>query len=654
MTRADRSPKDRYRADIDGLRAIAVLLVVVFHMGVRPSVSLVSWTARHISRGLASRLALGVPGGFIGVDIFFVISGYLIGGILLREQAKGTFSIVRFYERRVRRIVPALIAVVVFVLIAGYAALLPYEFRELGISVLAALFSASNYFFLRHSGYFEPNALSKPLLHTWSLAVEEQFYLVCPLVLLLLRRFNRTVQGFTLAALALASLTFSIYEVHARPDAAFYLPWSRGWELLIGVLLATGALPPLRSRTARNVACALGLGMIGAAALWLTANTPFPGPAAVLPCVGAALVIYAGETGSSWPGDALSWRPVVFVGLISYSLYLWHWPLLLVNKYEYFSFLRLNSWGLFLLMLALASLSWLLVEQPFRAGRFRPGRKGLFVGAAVAVSLVSAFGIWAYRSNGAPTRFPGPLLSLARYPERGSTDPQWDNGCFVYPGHWPLRPMCLQSAAGRANLLLLGDSHAAHLRDGLSSAFPKVNFLQATASNCKPLLSSAHNKDAVCRDLTNEIFEHYLREHRPDAILLSALWQTSDLDALAETVRQLHAEHQRVYVFGPSPEYDQPLPILLIKATFRKDPSMPMRHLEPAAPEFAEFDDEMQRTVMEAGADRFISLRKLMCRDTSCMEYVSTGVPIEFDASHLTSAGSRWLGEQLRETRQLP
>jgi peptidoglycan/LPS O-acetylase OafA/YrhL len=650
----ERSGDIRYGADIDGLRAVAVLLVIVFHMGLQPSVATVAWISQHISPAVAARLALGIPGGFIGVDIFFVISGFLIGGILLREQSAGTFSIVRFYERRVRRILPALMAVLVFVLVAGYAALLPYEYREVGVSVLASIFSASNFFFLRHSGYFEPGALAKPLLHTWSLAVEEQFYVVCPLVLLLLRRVSKAVLQVTLGALALTSFAFSVYEVHARPDAAFYLPFPRGWELLVGVLLAAGVLPPLRAKTARNAASLSGLGLIAAAALALTATTPFPGAAALLPCFGAALIIYAGETGPSFVGRALSWRPVVFVGLISYSLYLWHWPLLLVNKYEYFSFVRLNSLGLFVLMLLVASLSWLLVEQPFRAGRFRPGRKALFASSAVAVTLVSVVGIWAYRSNGAPGRFREPLLSLAGYPERGSNDLQWTNGCFVHAGHSAFEAHCLQSSPDRLNLLLLGDSHAAHLRDGLTNALPEVNILQATASNCKPLLTSKHSSDDLCRELTDQVFDHYLREHRPDAVLLSALWQATDLKALAETVRQIHAEHQRVYVFGPSPAYDQPLPILLIKASFRKDQSMPIRHLDPTASEFAALDDKMRQTAMAAGADRFISLRKLMCNDSSCMEYVTAGVPIEFDASHLTAAGSRWVGEQLRDTHQLP
>jgi peptidoglycan/LPS O-acetylase OafA/YrhL len=644
----------RYRADIDGLRAVAVLLVIFFHMGLRPAPAVLSWIASHVSRTLAARIALGVPGGFVGVDIFFVISGFLIGGILLREQATGTFSIVRFYERRVRRILPALLAVLLFTLIAGYAALLPYEFRELGVSVIAAIFSASNFFFLRHSGYFEPTALSKPLLHTWSLAVEEQFYLVFPLLLLALHRTRKIMMRLSIALLALCSFAFSAYQVHARPDAAFYLPLARGWELLLGVLVAMQIVPAPRAQRLRDAASIAGLGLIAAAALLLTTATPFPGPSALLPCGGAALIIYAGINGPSLAGRWLSLKPVVFVGLISYSLYLWHWPLLLANKYEYFSFLRLNSWWLFLLMLGVSVLSWRFVEQPFRAGRFRPGRKLLFVGAAVAVSLVSAVGLWAYRSNGVPQRFPAALLEIAAYPERGSKDPQWDNGCFIYGDHSRLNAGCLEPKAGVSHLLLLGDSHAAHLRDGLSAALPAIQIEEAAAANCTPLLSSLQSKDALCRGLTQRIFQSFLRENHPDVVLLSGFWQTRDLASLGETIDQLHREGQRVYVFGPSPAYDQPLPILLINASHRHDASLPMRHLDPSAPQFAAFDAEMEKVAQVHGAERYISLRRLLCKDGACMEYVRPGVPVEFDASHFTAAGSEWVAAQLRETHQLP
>ena len=652
--RPESSGEIRYRADIDGLRAVAVVLVVLFHIGFRPAPAVLTWIADHVSPAVASRIGLGVPGGFVGVDIFFVISGFLIGGILLREQATGTFSIIRFYERRIRRILPALLAVLLFTLIAGYAALLPYEFRELGVSVVAAIFSASNFFFLRHSGYFEPSALSKPLLHTWSLAVEEQFYLVFPLLLLGLHRTRRVVMRASIALLALASFVFSVYQLHARPDAAFYLPLARGWELLLGVLVAMNVAPAPRSQRLRDAASLLGLGLIAVAALLLTTATPFPGPAALLPCVGAALIIYAGISGPSLVGKWLSIQPVVFVGLISYSLYLWHWPILLANKYEYFSFLRLNSWWLLLLMFGVATLSWRFIEQPFRAGRFKPGRRMLFAGAAVAVSIVSAIGLWAYRSNGAPQRFPAALLGMAAYPERGSSDPQWDNGCFIYGDHWRLNPACLQAKAGGLNLLLLGDSHAAHLRDGLSAALLGVNIEEATASNCKPLLSSLQSRDSLCRDLTQRIFDEYLRVTHPNAVLLSGFWQRQDLQSLGETIDQLHKDGLRVYVFGPSPAYDQPLPILLIKASYRHDASIPMRHIEPSPQQFAAFDAEMEELARAHGAERYISLRRLLCNVDSCLQYVRPGLPLEFDASHLTAAGSEWVAARLKDTHQLP
>jgi peptidoglycan/LPS O-acetylase OafA/YrhL len=624
-----RSRDIRYRADIDGLRAIAVLLVVAYHIGL-------PW----------------FTGGFVGVDIFFVISGFLISGILLREQATGTFSIVRFYERRIRRILPALVAVLIFTFVAGYFALLPNEMKELGQSILAALFSAANIFFWKTSSYFQAPALSKPLLHTWSLAVEEQFYLVFPLLLLLLHRLPRRTLKLTIVILALASFTISAIGVYSHAGSTFYLPHTRAWELLVGTILALEIVPSPRSTIARNLTATSGLTLILIAALVFTSQTPFPGAAALLPCLGAALIIASGFTGTSVVGKLLSTRPFVFVGLISYSLYLWHWPLLLINKYEYFRQIHLSKAWLFFVMAGIATLSWRFIEQPFRSGAFKLSRTHLFAVAAAAAAIVSALSAWAIASNGIPTRFSPDVLALAQYTKSGWQDSQWHNGCFAYAFSIP--PHCLAPSTERPDFLLFGDSHAAHLSYGLSITFPEIELLQANVSNCKPLLTSRNSPDPFCRQLISSIFDHFLTDHHPDGVLLSALWNPTDAKPLADTVAYLHAAHLRVYVVGPSATYDQPLPNLLVNAIFRGDPTLPAHHLDPAPPQFQAFDELLAHAALSNGAYRYISLRQLMCSESECVEYAAPSVPVQFDNSHFTNAGSLLIAQRLRAIHQFP
>src|SRR5258708_7906370 len=294
-----------YRADIDGLRAVAVLLVFAYHLG----------TAR-------------VRGGFVGVDVFFVISGYLIGSIILSEIDSGKFSLLSFYERRVRRILPALFVALAVCAVLAYKFFLPAELDEFAKSFLAATFSFSNVFFYHQAGYFEGPAAMKPLLHTWSLAVEEQFYIFLPLFLLAVRRYSLAVRRNIVMAVTICSFIISAWGAFKNPDATFYLAHTRAWELLLGTLLALDFIPHFSGRSWRNFLSAAGLTMILASAVLYEKTTPFPGLAAAVPCFGAALIIAAGRDGSSFVGTALSLRPVVFIGMISYSLYLWHWPLI--------------------------------------------------------------------------------------------------------------------------------------------------------------------------------------------------------------------------------------------------------------------------------------------------------------------------------------
>ncbi len=292
---------------MDGLRAVAVLAVVFYHYGF--------WQ---------------VPGGFIGVDIFFVISGFLITCIIHREMADGHFTIRHFYERRIRRIFPALFAMLTVASIAAWFLLFPVDFEAYAKSLVATAFFSTNFEFWREVGYFDVAASLKPLLHLWSIAVEEQFYLLFPALLLLVGTSSRWKLLSVVGILLIASFAFSLWAVSDSSSTAFYLLPSRMWELMMGGVVALAPLSSL-SRWWHEVVALAGAALI-AWAIWTYDRwMPFPGLPALAPCLGSALVIYAG-VGGNMVSRVLSAKPVVFVGLISYSLYLWHWPVLVFTQ----------------------------------------------------------------------------------------------------------------------------------------------------------------------------------------------------------------------------------------------------------------------------------------------------------------------------------
>jgi peptidoglycan/LPS O-acetylase OafA/YrhL len=425
----------RYRPEIDGLRAIAVMAVLLFH------------------------LDLGLAGGYVGVDVFFVISGYLITKLVVRDLAEDGFSILTFWERRVRRIFPALFAMMAVTLVAGYFLLLPWDYEDLGRSVTAMAAFVSNFFFLSQSGYFDGPAELKPLLHTWSLAVEEQFYLLYPALLALLWHRYRPGLQPVLIALWILSFVTSAVGVHQFPEATFYLLPTRAWELLTGALLALNVLPARVPAMVRQILSAVGLSAILAAAFFYHPSTPFPGFAALLPCLGAAAFIAANDGRMTGTGQLLASRPVVFVGLISYSLYLWHWPAIAFYQ-------RLVPGGpdivAALLILAasfvVATLSWWLIERPFRRKTWLPQRRQLLRAGIIAIVAGLAAGGLLDAVDGIESRVPASVLAMAeknRNPDyrKPTSIEQLANGELLVLGHGVGNEQAI-------DFLLWGDSHA--------------------------------------------------------------------------------------------------------------------------------------------------------------------------------------------------
>ncbi len=528
------SAKYQYRHDIDGLRALAVLPVLLFHA------------------------QLGCPGGFVGVDVFFVISGYLISALILRELHAGTFNLVTFWERRVRRILPALTVVVLATFFAGWLIYLPQDFESVGNSIVAQAILVSNvFFYLQPDGYFDAGIDTKPLLHTWSLAVEEQFYLFFPLLLMVLARTKKLSQVKTISILGLASFALSVYGSYAYTSATFYLLPTRAWELLIGTFLAMmhGRFPG--SQLTRESTGLVGLALVCFPMFLYHEGTRFPGLAAVPPCVGAALIIYSSELKRSFVGRLLAFKPIVFVGLISYSLYLWHWPVLVVSHYLAGD----QKWPFRLALLmvgtALALISWKFIETPFRKQQIFPRRSSIFGFAAVSLAALLILGFVVDYGDGLPSRFSENALRYASgrndHAFRKETSlEQARAGDFVELGSG--------TADQQISVLIWGDSHAMGVTpviDDLCRQFSRRG-IQVAQHGVPPLLRGASPSPVASSSLGDAVLS-FVIERNIRNVIITGHWKfyaksDSFKSHLVSTVDTLLASGVRVYLLKDVPD----------------------------------------------------------------------------------------------------
>jgi len=485
------------RRDIDGLRALAVIPVVLFHFGFST-----------------------FSGGFVGVDVFFVISGFLITSILFREISAQRFSFVDFWARRARRIIPALSVVLLVTLALGWLLLTDKDFSELGRTVRYQSLFISNILFMREDGYFQPASDLKPLLHTWSLAVEEQYYIFFPLLMVVLMRHVRHWRWMLFAVL-LVSFGLNIAYIERKPDVAFFSLPTRAWELLCGAMLAV--LPASKNAVKPWVTQAVGL--IGLAAVLVavftfTKATVFPGWAAALPVLGATALIWSGAQGSTWVGRLLSARALVWIGLLSYSLYLWHWPV-----YVYANAISIDGiqpWeaaGWILLALGLAWLSLRYVELPFREKRLLSGRKPVLVAGLLAVTTLAVIGSVVRLADGFPQRLTGKAQEYAQATE-------WRAGqmkCMLVTKDKKLDKACLLGGNTEvpATRMVWGDSHAAALMPAVerSATLEGRPVWLYSMSACPPILSDDPRQR--CKDFNEQTMEQVRRLQIKDVVLAS-------------------------------------------------------------------------------------------------------------------------------------
>ena len=639
-----------YRPEIDGLRALAILPVVLFHYR-----------------------APGFAGGFVGVDVFFVISGYLITSLVRGEMERGSFSLARFYERRVRRIFPALFVMLAIVSLAALIFFFPVDLVRYARSLFATALLAANLEFWREAGYFDVAANQKPLLHLWSIAVEEQFYLLYPALLLALWRVSPWQRLAAIAGVFVASFALSVWGAGSMQTAAFYLLPPRAWELMLGALLALGAVPVLKSAMASDALALLGLVLIGGSVLGFTPQTPFPGCAALAPCLGAALVIHAARPERTIAGKLLAARPLVFIGLISYSLYLWHWPVFVFATY-----IKLRepsgmaSVALIALSFVLAVISWRYVEQPLR--RPLPGapRRAPFAAASLVATLTAASAALAASTDGLPQRLRPALQRILA--EQDDHEPRIAR-CFGLTSEDVRKGrLCRVGAAGTApSFLLWGDSHADAILPAVAEAATHAGRagLFAGGEACPPLLGvttpmadcRAFN-DAVAAlakrpEITEVILESrwakyaegttYGYEPKGRVVLLDNSCRTAApndnhgvfLRGLERTVSGLTQEGKKVVIVASIPEIGWPVPAILARRALAENAD----GVDPGVGAYMERQSFVLKTfagLRQRYGAMVLYPHSVLCRSGTCAVALN-GVPLYRDEHHLSVKGARQL-----------
>jgi peptidoglycan/LPS O-acetylase OafA/YrhL len=603
---------DRYRPDIDGLRAIAVMLVVLYHA-----------------------FPQAMRGGFVGVDIFFVISGFLITGIIARELEAERFSLLGFYNRRIRRIFPALIVVLCAVLVLGWLWMLPAAYAQLSADVFASAAFVANIALLLQSGYFDVEAARKPLLHLWSLGIEEQFYLFWPLILMLAARLRLKLPNVAVI-IGLASFALNIALIDSKPVATFYLPFTRAWELLAGAALACGWGQLNQGAFASNWRAGIGTLLVAIAAAALDTSRAFPGWWAVLPVLGSVLLLSAPQ---AWGcRQVLASPPMVWIGLISYPLYLWHWPLLVFFALIKFAPLTLLERGLIVgLSVGLAWATYRFVEIPFRFGRPSPARL-LSLGAGMA--LVAAAGVVVVQNRGFDFRLPGEIRGMTEVTTQSS---KWRvHECLLDLSHeMSFAEGCIDRSR-RPLILVWGDSTAGALMPGLRKAQESRAFgvAQFTSSSCIPALTTDVAGTPNCRAINDKVLS-LARDLKPDIVLLHSTWDRY-LDGVAATVTALRQEtNARIVVLGSVPWWKRGLPNEVLRYFMLHHRLISERSASAQADGSG---PKLREKLVPLGAE-FISVWDVMCNADGCLTRIgNTAADISAtDQVHLTEKGSEFL-----------
>ena len=622
--------KTQYRPDIDSLRAIAVVSVIINH--------------------LSSSI---LPGGFIGVDVFFVISGFLITSQIYKEALQHDFSIVQFYKRRINRIIPALLTVIIASLIAGALILSPTDFSLLAKSSIFALIGLSNIFLWREYGnYFSGNASEAPLLHTWSLGVEEQFYVIWPILIILLLKINKKHAVGILTLTCVAAIAFSEIATDLVASASYYLLPTRFFELMIGGLLALLiAHKRPENRIYAELCCFLGFVLIGGSLFLLSKTSSFPGINALWPCIGTALLIWAGDSKATF-SKILHNRPMQFTGLISYSLYLWHWPIIAFVNYLGFTIDFLTGSCIVLVSTLLAWLTWKFVEGPMRRSGGSLNTKQVFLWRFAAPALVLVmFGIATVYTGGFSQRF-APQVTTLESALKAKPD-ILRSGCHVPPAMYATLPSekCrLGINKPKADGILIGDSFANHF-SGMVDIMAKsegMSVMDYTMDTCLPILgydtSTAPQYESPgyaerCRQRNIIAYEEITKKHFP-LVILAGTWPDKP-----------EIEEQLISSIDIILKTSAKLTIILRNESIKNGNACPIRKImygrssgcEVPRKGYPKYFDEIAKKYPNI---HFIDPNQAICTGDACSPTIDNTL-LYRDAGHLNDIGSRLIGNFL-------
>lgn len=636
-----------YRADIDGLRAIAVLMVVVFH-------AFPAW----------------FPGGFIGVDIFFVISGYLISTILFKSFDIGSFHFLDFYGRRIRRIFPALVLVLLSCLIAGWFFLLSDEYAQLGKHVAAGAAFVSNLVLWHDSSYFDNEAAGKPLLHLWSLGIEEQFYIIWPIILFVVYRFSHKYHHlgkkllWLVGVLAILSFALNAGLVFANQVAAFYSPLTRFWELLVGALLAlitlyhTSYLENWRRRFADPVSIfALFVLLLGV--YILNRFALFPGWWALIPVVGAFLLIAVGPH-ALINKIFLSNRLMVWVGVISYPLYLWHWPLLSFIRIVEGDFLKLKVLAV-IVSFILAWLTYRFIESPLRFGKQITAKA---IGLVIVMLLCGVLGWKVYQLDGIEGYGirTGEANAFAKYFE--NNPPDWNyftqegilkkyrHECNFYDFN-PITPTCYEPDRSQGHeqdalLMIWGDSTAQMLSYGLSQVKPAHwQILQVATAACLPTITATTDSYTDFCQRSNWRALGAIAQYRPQVVLISQE-NGHSIQTMQAIAQKLKADGvQKVIFIGPAPHWKTALPKLILRKLWQDTPERTWVEVDT---KYIKANQDLQSQWPQDPSLHYFDLINLMCNEQGCLTRVGPDKRADisaFDYVHFSPATSKYVVRQL-------
>ena len=623
----------QYRKEIDGLRAVAVVSVILFH----------------------ANFSL-VPGGFLGVDIFFVISGYLITHIILSEKSAGTFSLANFYERRARRILPALLVVLLCCLPAAWLWLIPMDMKSFAQSLVAVTVFSSNVFFYSTTGYFDSAAEWKPLLHTWSLALEEQYYVFFPLFVLLTWKLRKRINFLLLVLAALISLAIAQWGAHYQPSATFYLLHSRSWELLIGALAAyytTSYSLPRINKNLQQLLSSVGLLLIVVALFAGNTQLPHPSLYTLAPTLGAVLIILFAND-QTLAGRILGNRLFVGIGLISYSAYLWHWPLFVFARHRAMPEVpdHLFLGGLALAALVLGFLSWKFIEQPFRNKKFIKLR--YFTASCIlCCGLILGFGVMGNNTKGFPARI---NTSIAQ--AQPEIDFPWllNGWCFYQPDLSLELPVGYKGIAcwlGRdtstKKAILLGDSYAGNYEPfwDLVGKQAGLRINPVTTNFCVPTLNEEWTGPYDFKAREQCLFNRrYFQENigRYNLVILSANWMDysakGKLDSVVAAV-DFAAQHAKLVVIMAAPKAFDINPVDVYNKSLMDKSQFDISEISTAA----DIEEAKANKILESLAKQytnvmFLDRASLFHIDGQESDVTQEGIPYSFDGMHISTYGS--------------